>query len=349
MKALRKLYRKIQDKLLAPLCAKAEWSSALYYGLFSERFRREAHAVLVSRLRHAGDDGVSYARISRLRRNVHRLEKGLIAPNPKLVFARDYIAPTVDAFEKERAEGRMDAASLKWCHDVLAAYFDRIKTADAVVDKARARFAALGGAGSEDGTGGAKEALVPYARRDSAKSEVGYADFMALCRRRRSVRHFTGRSVERSRVDEAILAALQAPSACNRQPFVFRCFDEADKVRRLASLPPGANGFPIAPPVLVALVGDVSAYAEERDRHLIYIDGSLAAMQFMLALETLGLASCAVNWPDIAETDEALAKELGLAVHQRCVMFIAVGEAEESGMIPYSQKKDLERARSYNL
>lgn len=345
MKIIRKTYRKLQDKVLMPLCARAAWSSALYYGLFSERFRREAHAVLVSRLHHLRGDGTSYARVALLRRNVHRLEKGLIVPNPKPVFAKDYIVPTVEAYVAEAGAARMDAESLRWCRDVLVSYFARITVPDPVVDRSRARFDAAGGGacGESGGT-----ASVPYARRDSAANSVGYEEFMGLCRRRRSVRHFLARPVERQRVDQAILAALQAPSACNRQPFVFRCFDDPEKVRRLAALPPGANGFTVTPPLAIALIGDVSAYAEERDRHLIYIDGSLAAMQFMLALETLGLSSCSVNWPDIAETDRALAAELGLPPHLRCVMFIMVGHADEQGMIPFSQKKSLDAARSYN-
>lgn len=324
------------------------WSSALYYGLFSERFRREAHAVLAARIWHARDDGGSYARVARLRRNVHRLEKGLIALQPKPVFARDYIAATVDAYAKECELARMDEASLRWCRDVLAAYFDRVKVADAVVDCARALFVGLGGGAVAAGAGQAAGS-VPYARRDSAGGPIAYADFMGLCLRRRSVRHFTTQRVDRARVDEAISAALQAPSACNRQPFFFRCFDDPATLGRLSVLPPGANGFPVQPPLIVALIGDLSAYAEERDRHLIYIDGSLAAMQFMLALETLGISSCSVNWPDIAEKDQELARELSLPPHQRCVMFIMVGHAEEAGMIPFSQKKSLDAARSYNL
>lgn len=345
LKIVRKNYRRFQEALLMPLCARAAWASALYYGLFSERLRREAHAVLLSRLHHLQGDGETYARVARLRRNVHRLEKGLIAANPKPVFARDYILPTVEDYAAERRAERMDAESLSWCRDVLAAFFRRITVPDAVVDRARSIFEKTPGPGAAAGS----RPLVPYARRESPASGVGYEEFMALCRRRRSVRHFSPRPVARESVDRAILAALQAPSACNRQPFVFRCFDDPALRTRLGTLPPGASGFSADVPLVVALIGDISAYGEERDRHLIYIDGSLAAMQFMLALETLGLSSCSVNWPDIAEKDLELARELSLPSYQRCVMFIMVGHADEAGMIPFSQKKSLEAARSYNL
>lgn len=346
MKIIRKNYRKLQERVLAPLCARAAWSSALYYGLFSERFRREAQAVLLARRQHASGSSESYARVARLRRGVHRLEKGLSMPNPKPVFARDYIGGVVSDYVGELGAARMDADSLRWCREVLELFFRRVTTPDAEIDGARALFSAApsGAKGVAAGAGSS----VPYARRDAVASSVGYEEFFALCRRRRSVRQFLPRAVDRALVDRAILAALQAPSACNRQPFEFRCYDEAGRRSRLATLPPGASGFSADVPLVVAVIGDVSAYAEERDRHLIYIDGSLAAMQFMLALETLGLSSCSVNWPDIAEKDEELARELALPPYQRCVMFIMVGHADPDGMIPFSQKKSLDAARSYN-
>lgn len=347
---MKKLYRKLQDRVLAPLCARSGWASALYYGLFSERFRREARAVLLARRQHQPGDNGSYARIARLRRGVHRLEKGLSMPNPKPVFARDYVAGVVRDYVAEAAAARMDAESLRWCREVLELFFRRVTTPDEAIDRARALFAtapavpvAVAGCMAADAG-----PSVPYARREAAKSTVSFDEFHALCRRRRSVRQFLPKPVDRALVDQAILAALQAPSACNRQPFVFRCFDDPEHCRRLGTLPPGASGFSGDVPLVVALIGDLSAYAEERDRHLIYVDGSLAAMQFMLALETLGLSSCSVNWPDIADKEEALARELKLPPYQRCVMFIMAGHADPEGLIPFSQKKSLDAARTYN-
>ena len=345
---MKKLCRKLQERVLAPWCARSAWGSAIYYGLFSERFRREAQAVLQAKRQHVPvANGGSYARIARLRRGVHRLEKGLSMPNPKPVFARDYVGGVVRDYVAELDAGRMDAGSLRWCREVLELYFRRVTAPDAEVDHARATFAAAPASGRGCDTSDEGRS-VPYARRDAADSKVGYEDFFALCRRRRSVRQFLPTPVDRALVDQAILAALQAPSACNRQPFFFRCYDDPERRRRLAALPPGASGFSAEVPLVVAVIGDVSAYAEERDRHLIYIDGSLAAMQFMLALETLGLSSCSVNWPDIAEKEAELARELALPAYQRCVMFIMAGHADPDGLIPFSQKKSLDAARSYN-
>jgi nitroreductase len=93
---------------------------------------------------------------------------------------------------------------------------------------------------------------------------------------------------------------------------------------------------------LVVLLGDLGCYPEERDRHVPYIDASLAAMQFMLALETLGLASCPINWPDIEGRERVMDRELALPRHLRPVMLIALGYPDPAGGVPFSAKKSSE-------
>ena len=101
----------------------------------------------------------------------------------------------------------------------------------------------------------------------------------------------------------------------------------------------GTAGFSHNFQCIVVIVGDLSAYPYEKDRHIIYIDSALAAMQFQLALETLGLASCTINWPDIERHELQMAQELHLESFQRPTLLIAVGFAEEESMVAFSAKK----------
>ena len=110
----------------------------------------------------------------------------------------------------------------------------------------------------------------------------------------------------------------------------------------------GTMGFYENFPMIVVLVGRLDAYIEERDRHLIYIDGSLAAMSFMYALETLGLSSCPINWPDIPQREKKLAKALNLQPYERAVMFISLGYPDPEGLVPNSKKRSLDHIRSFN-
>jgi len=97
------------------------------------------------------------------------------------------------------------------------------------------------------------------------------------------------------------------------------------------------------------VVGQLRNYFSERDRHLIYIDASLAAMAFAYALETQGLSTCMINWPDMEDREQRLAALLNLEPDERPVMCMALGYPDPEGLVAYSQKKPLGQLRRYNL
>jgi nitroreductase len=203
------------------------------------------------------------------------------------------------------------------------------------ISRAKARF----GESSPVQMGGPGPTSTPRTRAEGTISTVSYGQFLDLCRQRRSVRWFEQRRVPADLVSKALDAAAQAPSACNRQPFLFRYYDDPADAQRIAAIAMGTTGYAQNVPAIVVLLGDLSCYPEERDRHVVYIDASLAAMQFMLALETLGLASCPINWPDIEYRERAMAAALELPWHIRPVMLIALGYPDPQGGVPFSAKK----------
>jgi nitroreductase len=150
-------------------------------------------------------------------------------------------------------------------------------------------------------------------------------------------------------IDRAIEVAAQSPSACNRQPFEFRVIDDPELVRAVSVIPMGTAGYADNIPVFVVLVGQQRNYFDERDRHLIYIDGSLAAMGFVYALEAQGLSSCCINWPDVEDRERKMAALLKLEADERPVMCLAVGHPDPAGLVAYSQKKPVDQLRRYNF
>lgn len=302
----------------------------MVYGLLGRAFGRERLAVWTGRAAyasgHAGRDSIW------LRRNVHRLEKGLIMRPRRGLFAEEYIGETVECYARCCSGGHADASEAAWARDVLDAYFLVVEPSE-VVDTARTRFLAVRH-GSEQSA-----SRVPYRRASAIPLQVGVDALEALCLRRRSVRWYLSRRVERDKIVRAIDIAKQAPSACNRQPIRFFVADDPTEAAAIAGLAIGTRGFAQNVPALAVIVGNLSAFPFERDRHVIYVDGALAAMQFMLALETLGLASCPVNWPDIDARESAMSQRLGLSPYERVVMLVAFGYPDEDGMVAFSQKR----------
>jgi nitroreductase len=72
-------------------------------------------------------------------------------------------------------------------------------------------------------------------------------------------------------------------------------------------------------------------------------------MSLVLALESLGLSSCCVNWPDIAVREKRMADLLGLKPYERPIMSVAVGYPDPDGLVPFSNKRCVREMVRYNF
>lgn len=350
MSTTKSLPQKIAGKIQAKIkilrsvvhCSKI--SSGLYYFFFDRSYDREQISVLKGIKKNKEQTRRPTGNIATLRRNIHRIEKGLIMRPRRDIFAKDYIIETCLAY-RQAVSGQMAGKDeMQWAHDVLREYFAAVKEEKEVI-KAKEIFE--------------KEAaqtccetevkLIPYQRNFENKPFVSYEDLHALSIHRRSVRWFKQEPVPREVIDKAISLGAQAPSACNRQPFQFRIFDDHDLVQKVVRIPFGLHGYGHNVPCLAVVVGDQSSFFDERDRHLIYIDASLAIMGTLFAFESLGVSTCCVNWPAIESQEKEMAKLLGLEVYERPIMLIAIGYPDPQGLVARSTKKPIEALRKYNF
>jgi nitroreductase len=345
------LVRKAYDGAMRGLVEvfSAHWILSIPYSVLAlPSFGREQFAVLRGRRKYYRNLGRQRRSHTELRRNIHRLEKGLSMQPRRAVFALDYLSETIEFYEQalHPVEGSMpaiDQDEMTWAHDVLAEYFSCADPEHPAIARARARFEATHGLYRSS-----VPSRKPFARRDGHESSVGFDSLLALARQRRSVRWFKPDPVPRELVDKALLVARQAPTACNRLPYEFRIFDDPALVRRIASIPFGSAGYSHQIPTIAVVVGQLGHYFSPRDRHVIYVDSALAAMGFMFALETLGLSSSVINWPDFEPLEAKMQRALNLDYDDRVVMLIAIGYADPEGLIPFSEKKPLELLRRYN-
>ncbi|MCG2590774.1 nitroreductase family protein [Rhodohalobacter sulfatireducens] len=345
---LRRVLNKI-DRTIVLFASKSKILSNLYYNFVSKSFMREHQAVLAGKAKYLSELKNSKLNYYMLIRNTHRIEKGLLMKPRKDTFAKGYIEETLDGFINLVHTDSVDKKSgqVKWFCDVLTEYFRILAGTDDYIDSLHEKFkhAKLNG---EFNFGNSESDYIPYTRDIASDDQCSYEQFFDLCKQRRSVRWFENRKVPRELVDKAIHAAAYSPSACNRQPFEYRVIDDDALLEKVVELPMGSTGYAHNIPMMIVCVGNLDAYFSERDRHLIYIDGSLANMSLMFALETLGLSSCPINWPDIEEKEVKIEKLLKLKPYQRPIMCLAVGYPDRSGKVAYSSKKDLDMLRRYN-
>lgn len=321
--------------LLIRFAARFELAKRLYAAVL-KRFSREQQAVLSGIVAHHNISNSTRGHNNALRRAIHRIEKGLLMRPLASIFAVEYIEAAVSSYVAALNSKNHEKTELAWAESVLTKYFDHVGTAKSV-SHAKLQFKESQKANVS--TANVNGPLGPYEHALISRSTVEFKDLKLLFAQRRSVRWFQAKSVNLSIVQMAVEAALQAPSACNRQPFYFKFVESKHDVQRIAEIAMGTTGYSHQIPLLCILIGDWSAFEDERDRHLPYIDGSLAAMQLMLALETLGLSSCPINWPDVEALERKMAKELQLPDFMRPIMLMAIGYADPAGKVASSVKK----------
>lgn len=300
-------------------------------------FRGEINAVMAGVDAHLNFEQRIHT--PRLRRNVHRLEKGLCYPRQKGLFAQGFIAETIDDYLLALNNPQHDPAELAWANQVLSRYFSSVDRTDAKIASAWSKYQGASEAGAVQ-----ELELTPfeYASRGSQLAAVDFASFHQLCKQRVSCRWFEDKLVDDGLFLDAVRCASQAASACNRQPFKYLLIKNEALKKKVVNLPFGTAGFGEDLPGLAMVLGDLSNFSKPRDRHLIYIDSALASSQLMLALTAMNLASVPINWPDDESNNQAARELLGLESFHVPIMLIGFGYPLSTAKIPYSQKKAAE-------
>jgi len=170
---------------------------------------------------------------------------------------------------------------------------------------------------------------------------------------RRSVRHFSSQEVDRETVRQLLWAAVQAPSAMNRQPWAFAVFHGR---KRLSTYSERAKRYLIATyPTSFELHPRSQLYEDPNydvfhgagtliviyaDHGLLHPneDCCLAAANLMLAAHGVGLGTCPIGfvrgWLDLFETK----RELGVPEHYAAVFPLVLGYPE--GITPPTSRKE---------
>ena len=241
----------VLDQALQEAASQRAWLSSYYYAFSSKKFRREQSGVLSGIRQYKGELTGDRGNIALLRRNIHRLEKGLLMRPRRDLFGLTYIVETVEAYGKRVVDPAADRSDpgLVWAHDVLSSYFE-IAPSNVAIDPLREQFHKL-----PPLNGSSDRRLIPFRRNTQQTLQVSYESLLRLAEQRCSVRWFLDKKVPRNLIEMALEVAVQAPSACNRQPFEFRIFDDPDLVNRVISVPVGTAGYAENVPAVAVIVG----------------------------------------------------------------------------------------------
>ena len=278
-----------------------------------------------------------------LRRNIHRIEKGLTMKPLRSEFALRFILSTVNSFcySLKVHEFKM-GSEYKWALGVLSQYFKVTSSSDFRYVRARRQFFDV--IDAEESEKELTEVPLLYGREALGEHFNALKDLLI---QRKSVRRFEDKPINRELINQALELAALSPSSCNRQPYCYEVIMDETLAPKVAAIPAGTAGWSNNVKCLAVLIGDLSAFSNVANRHSIYVDASLSVMPFVLALEAKGLSTCIINWADNPKKDKAMQKVLGLKDHEKVVLSIAIGYAESDLMVPYSKRKKTNEISKY--
>ncbi|MCD6225634.1 nitroreductase family protein [bacterium] len=146
---------------------------------------------------------------------------------------------------------------------------------------------------------------------------------LAVIKKRRSIREFLDKPVEKEKIEEILKAVMFAPSAVHRRPWEFVVVEDPEKKEALARATPWADFASKAPVVLVLCVD------EELSREWLE-DAAIAGAHIYLEATNQGLGTC---WIQVRghqsqtgeDSEEFVRQLLGIPAKFRVVALFPLG------------------------
>ena len=168
------------------------------------------------------------------------------------------------------------------------------------------------------------------------------SNFPNFSKSRHSVRNFSG-PVTKMQINDSIMLALTAPSACNRQAIRCHVYCEKEDVQNILTLQNGNRGFGELVPQVCVLTVDLRMIGQN-EQNDIYFNAGLFAMNLSYAFHYNKVGSCMLNWSVTPHKDRTLKRVANIPKPESPVVIFAFGIPNDSFEVTKSQKKSISEA-----
>ena len=161
---------------------------------------------------------------------------------------------------------------------------------------------------------------------------------MGIIKKRRSIRKYRNRPVEKQKIINMVKAARLAPSASNGQPWRFFAVEDKDKLKTVVGSLGKINSWAKTAPIIIIGCSTRSSavhYVADAIKGVKYylIDLGIAMEHMVLAATEMGLSTCWIGWFD----ERKIKKTIGIPSGWKVVSVLTVGYADE-GLKPRVKK-----------
>ena len=141
-----------------------------------------------------------------------------------------------------------------------------------------------------------------------------------------SVRKFTQQPIEQEKILQILKAGMQAPSACNQQPWEFYVVENKEKIKALSKATPYATPCANAPVVIVPVYKTDNLPAPM----FAQIDLSISQENMWLETDSLGLGGVWIGIAPLEDRMKEVEKILEIPSHLHAFSLFPIGYPAES-------------------
>jgi nitroreductase len=253
----------------------------------------------------------------------HVIEKGLTMPNIRLGFGRERIISLCQECLNYIEKYGQEDDQLKHAIGVLLEYEEYHENNHFILDKDVKSII------------GQLKILSKYSIEKTSQIQITNTEyfkhtnctFQEFSNSRSSVRNFTEEDLPLIKIQKALELASNTPSACNRQSWRTYVFTDKQGIARLLEIQGGNRGFGHLTNKLILITGELGVFCSTNERHQVYTDGGIYAMNLLYALHFKEIASCILNCSFDYKKEEEIKKDFKIKESEVLIAMIACGVA----------------------
>lgn len=146
---------------------------------------------------------------------------------------------------------------------------------------------------------------------------------------RLSVRNYSESELTIMKIQNALELARNTPSACNRQSWRTYVYANKIMIEELLEAQEGNRGFGHLANKLIIIAGEFGLFYNTFERHQVYIDGGIYAMNLLYALHFNEIAACILNCSFDYEKEQKIKSIAGIKDSEVLIAMISCGVAPD--------------------
>lgn len=166
-------------------------------------------------------------------------------------------------------------------------------------------------------------------------------DFESFISSRHSMRMYRNEEINTADMKRVIELANKAPSACNRQPVRVYFANNPEKVTQIDDLITGSLGFKGKTPNYCLVTVDRAQFKRD-EQFQWYINGGIYLSFLVLAMHSLGIGSCIMQWKAFHTNESKLKKLACISENEAIVAIVGCGYYSNNTTCICAERKGVE-------